>query len=91
MDYKKTTIAKLEAAAYAWDARWQKETYPGSDSVSLSPTLLALDDGSSDTFPTDARGLWVYLDKDGAYEFFRTEEGAKAYIRDGDESDKVEI
>jgi hypothetical protein len=91
MNYRKTTIAKLKATALAWDARWQKEPYPGSDCVSLEPTLLAKNDGSTDAFPTEALGLWVYLDKDGAYEFFKTEKGAKAYIRSEDESDKVEI
>ena len=91
--YKEVSLKTLVKTFGDWNARWEKETYPGSDSVSLDMPLLALNDGSDASFPKEANGLWTYLDQDGFVSFFKTKEGAIAYINsnEDDDHDKVEI
>lgn len=91
--YKEVDFKTLAKTLDDWNSRWEKETYPGSDSVSLDMPLLALNDGSDASFPKEANGLWTYLDQDGFVGFFKTKEGAIAYINsnEDDDHDKVEI
>lgn len=91
--YKEVKFKTLVKTFDDWTSRWKEETYPGSDSVKLGMPLLAFNDGSDDSFPEEAKGLWAYLDQDGFISFFKTKEGVIAYINsnEDDDHDKVEI